>query len=76
MTPWQFSRCAEAYKKRKEEEHEHAVWIMWHAEALSRTEKLPSMKDLLAKQAKTSIDEGSIKARLTAYNKRLDNDRN
>lgn len=49
---------------------------MWHTEALARTDKLPPMKDLLTKQTKTPIDEEAIKARLKAYNKRLDHDHN
>ena len=53
-----------------------AVWVMWHGEAIHRTKVLPPMKDFLPSARKPRIDEASIKARLKAYQKRYENERN
>jgi len=79
LTPWQFVKCVEGWQDGRREDHEKAVWLMWHAEALSRARKMPPMAEFLTaadrKPKKPGIDEAAIKARFRAYQKRLDNER-
>ena len=76
MTPWQFARCVEGWNARRENEHTMAVWFMWHGEAIHRAKILPPMKDFLPSAHKPKIDEASIKARLKAYQRKYNDERN
>lgn len=77
MTPWQFKVCVNGYAKKKENDHDHAAWIMYHGAALTRVKKLPELKQFLssAKVQTTSqgINERAILERLKAYSKRVKN---
>lgn len=83
LTPWLFHLCLESSREKFRQDHEHAVWLMWHGEALQRVKKMPPMKDLLAsaappdddKKQVPKIDEAVIIGRLKAYNSRLAGDK-
>lgn len=65
--------------RRAENEHDHAVWSIWHTELLQRLEVLPKLKDFMPERGKPAleekpvpqIDENAIKGRLKAYQERL-----
>ena len=80
ITPWQFSLYIEAAGKRREDEHDHASWIMWHGAVLSRwptgkkAKKFPDLKKFLSgalnhKKHIPRIDENAIMAQLKAYSR-------
>ena len=76
MTPYQFGLCQKGYKRRKERDHDHAAWVMWHNALLSGVsgKKFPKLDMFMSnnKKSKKSVDESSIKAWLKAYSKRYE----
>jgi hypothetical protein len=75
MTPWQLSQIVKAYIEKKEEDHDHDAWIMWHGAILPKLKTMPDLKDFLSSAKKKQvqkIDEHAILARLKAYQKRVE----
>jgi len=73
LTPWQFAQCVDGWQDGRREDHEHAVWLMWHTAALERAQPMPPMSDFLQESGpikKPSIDEDAVKAHFRAYRKR------
>jgi hypothetical protein len=71
MTPWQFKTYIDGFSDRKEQEHKHSAWIMYHGAALARASKMPPLTAFIEhKKPVKGIDEAAIMARLKAYKKR------
>lgn len=68
MTPYQLGLCADGQRDRAERERKRDLWVLWHAEALRRMDKLPQLHELTGGEPpKKKIDEAAIKARFKAY---------
>lgn len=62
----------EAYHKKAAQDHDKAVWLLWHGEYLTRVKKMPPMKELMSSANKAElkkIDQDVIIGRLKAYQK-------
>lgn len=74
LTPWQFFKCLEGYRSRKNKEHDSAAWMMWHNALLSGAsgKNFPKLEKFMSsyKKPSKSVDEGAIMGWLKAYSKR------
>lgn len=62
-----------AYKDKREEDHDHAAWIMYHGALLARMKTMPPLKQFLSgKKPVKILDETAIMAHLKAYQKRYE----
>lgn len=70
MTPWQLTLAFRAYIRRKEAQHDHDAFMMYHGAVLARVKRMPPFKNYLSaslKKPKKGIDERDIIGRLKAY---------
>jgi hypothetical protein len=78
MTPWQVHCHVRGFFNGVEREYKTACFMMWHNAVLSRPgQKVPPLSSFTKPPKRSNvIDEESIKARLMAHNRKVQEDGN